>query len=265
MKTLRYYIRIYFMIASQYIKVKMQYRADFYIGSMGMIFSNLLGVFSFWVLFHSISQIKGWSFDELIFIYGYSLLSLIPLQLFFDHIWYLKDHLIRGTFLKYYFKPLNMMFYYMSEILDLKGLSQLVIGIGALIYASVKIGITWSAYKIALLLLTLFSSSLSMISLTVMTGATGFWILNSQSFLIFINRFRDYARYPITIFNKFFRVIFTYVLPVGFIAYYPSQIFLRPSEISFVVFLSPIIGILFFALAYFVWCKGVNSYSGTGS
>ncbi|HCR72625.1 MAG TPA: ABC transporter permease, partial [Anaerolineae bacterium] len=31
------------------------------------------------------------------------------------------------------------------------------------------------------------------------------------------------------------------------------------------VYLSPIIGIGLFSLAYWIWTKGVNSYTGTGS
>ena len=69
----------------------------------------------------------------------------------------------------------------------------------------------------------------------------------------------------VTIFDGAFRFTFTYILPIGFIAFYPSQIFLRPEDVSMLTYFSPIVGIGLFAFTYWVWKKGVNSYTGTGS
>jgi ABC-2 type transport system permease protein len=49
------------------------------------------------------------------------------------------------------------------------------------------------------------------------------------------------------------------------VAFYPSQLFLRPEEVSSLIYFSPIIGIALFAITYWIWTKGVNSYTGTGS
>jgi len=62
-----------------------------------------------------------------------------------------------------------------------------------------------------------------------------------------------------------FRFVFTYIIPIGFVAFYPSQLFLGPEDVSSLVYFSPITGIGLFALTYWIWTKGVNSYTGTGS
>lgn len=62
-----------------------------------------------------------------------------------------------------------------------------------------------------------------------------------------------------------FRFAFTFIIPVGFVAFYPSQLFLRPEEVSPLIYFSPIVGIALFALTYWIWTKGVNPYTGTGS
>jgi ABC-2 type transport system permease protein len=68
-----------------------------------------------------------------------------------------------------------------------------------------------------------------------------------------------------TIFDGAFRFTFTYIIPIGFVAFYPSQLFLRPEEVSPLIYFSPIIGLGLFAITYWIWTKGVNSYTGTGS
>jgi len=45
-----------------------------------------------------------------------------------------------------------------------------------------------------------------------------------------------------------FRFAFTYVFPIGFVTFYPSQLFLRPEDVSSLVYFSPIVGIGLFAL-----------------
>jgi len=85
-KKFNYYLKLYFLFVIQDIKSKMQYRIDFYISSIGMIVGNLLGILSLSILFKSIPNILGWTYYELLFIYGFSLIVLSPLQLFFDNL-----------------------------------------------------------------------------------------------------------------------------------------------------------------------------------
>lgn len=265
MLTLGEYLRLYFIIEAQYIKARMQYRADFIISSIGMFFSSLATLGIFWVLFNSIPSLAGWSFIDMVFIYAFYMIAISPMQILFDHIWQIRFDVQQGTFLKYYFRPLNMMFYYMSEMFDIKGLTQLAAGIFLLIYASVQLDIHWSPVKIGLLLVTLFGAALVLISITVSAGCAAFWITNAYPVLGLAWKLREFAPYPMSIFDGAFRFTFTYVLPIGFIAYYPAQMFLRPNQVSPLVYLSPFVGVALFMLTYWVWTKGVNSYSGTGS
>ena len=265
MHSLTDYIRLYFVIETQYIKARMQYRADFIISSIGMFFSSLATLGVFWVIFNSIPDLAGWTFMQLVFIYGFYMIAISPMQILFDNIWQIRFHVLQGTFLKYYFRPLNMMFYYMSEVFDLKGLTQLAAGIILLIYTSIQLHIDWTLARTALLIVTLFSASLVQISITLMAGCAAFWVLDSYPVLGLAWKLREFAPYPMNIFDGAFRFTFTYIIPLGFIAFYPSQLFLQPQQVSPLIYFSPIVGIGLFALTYWIWTLGVNSYTGTGS
>ena len=265
MNRLARYIRLYFIIEAQYIKARMQYRADFIISSVGMFFTSLATLAVFWVLFKSIPDLAGWSFTEMVFIYAFYMIAISPMQILFDHVWQLRYDLQEGTFLKYYFRPMNMMFYYMSEMFDLKGLTQLVLGIGLLVYASIQLNLHWTPLLVIILLITLVSAALVLISIVTMASCTAFWITNSFPVLNLAWKLREFSPYPLSIFDGAFRFLFTFLLPIGFIAFYPSQFFLRPGTISPLLYISPLAGIGLFALTYWVWTLGVNQYTGTGS
>jgi ABC-2 type transport system permease protein len=243
----------------------MAYRVDFFISSIGIIILNSTGLLSIWVIFQTIPSIEGWNFHELLFLYAFALLSITPLQLFFDNIWELRNYLQEGSFIKYYYKPLNILFYFISERLDIKGFANLVLGIVLLVIASSKLGLQWTFLSILGLIALLICASLVMISLMLIAASTAFWIINSFSILNFFFKLKDFTRYPITIFNGFFKFFFTFIIPIAFVAYYPVQTILKPDSSSLYIYLSPFIGILFFILAYNVWKRGVRKYDGTGS
>ncbi len=265
MHSLGSYLRLYFIIEAQYIKARMHYRADFIISSVGMFFSSLASLGIFWVIFSTIPNLAGWTFMEMVFIYAFYMVAISPMQILFDNTWQLRFHVQQGTFLKYYFRPLNMMFYYMSEMFDLKGLTQLVAGIILLGYASTQLGIIWTLPKVALLLVTLFSAGLVLIAILLMAGCAAFWVVDAWPVLGLAWKLREFAPYPMNIFDGVFRFTFTFILPIGFIAFYPAQLFLQPQHVSPLVYLSPVVGLGLFSLAYWVWTLGVNSYTGTGS
>ena len=82
---LRFYLRIYRKILVQDLKSKMSYRSDFIISTLGMIATNVTGFISFWILFRNFPSINGWDYYEMLFLYGFSLVSLTPVQCLFDN------------------------------------------------------------------------------------------------------------------------------------------------------------------------------------
>lgn len=264
-KNISFYLDIYKKILVQDLKSKMSYRADFIISTIGMIFTNISGFVSFWILFSNFPSVAGWNYNEMLFLYGFSLVALTPVQCLFDNNWNLRGYVYTGDFIKYCFRPINIFFYYMSEVFDIKGLGQLAFGIGTIIYAWNRLQLAVNLFVILKMLLFLITASLFMIALMNVAAATCFWMINTGYIMVLAFKFKDYARYPATIFSPVFRFIFTFIIPISFIAYYPSLVILRPDQVPVLSWLSPFIGCLFFYISYKVWMKGASSYNGTGS
>ncbi len=265
MKKIGFYLRIYRKILAQDLKSKMSYRADFIISTIGMIFTNIAGFVSFWILFKNFPSIDGWGYYEILFLYGFSLISLTPVQCLFDNNWSLRNYVYSGDFIKYCFRPINLFFYYQSEVFDVKGLGQLAFGVGTLVYSWIKLGLGFSPLMLLKVIVFLITASLVMIALQNAAAATCFWIVNSFYILDLTLKFKDYAKYPVTIFSPVFRFIFTFLMPIAFIAYYPSLVILRPDAVPLLSWLSPVFGLAFFYLSYKLWMFGAMKYSGTGS
>ncbi len=260
-----FYCRIYKKILVQDLKSKLSYRADFIISTIGILFTNVLGFVSFWIIYNNFPSIKGWSYHEMLFLYGFSLISLTPVQCFFDNQWNLRYCVYTGDFIKYCFRPINIFFYFISEVFDIKGIGQFLFGIGTLIYAWNILALPFSFWILIKLFIAILSSSLFIIAIMNLAAASCFWLINSSYIMVTVNKFKDYGKYPVTIFNPIFQFLFTFIIPIAFIAYYPSLLFLHTNNIPALTWLAPVLGIAFFYFSYLVWMKGARSYNGTGS
>lgn len=279
MRTFLHYLRLYGLLAGKYIQARMQYRFDFFVSTVGILAGNIATMAAIWVVFLSIPSLGGYSYAQVIFLYAFALLAQSPTQILFDHLWVLRMHTNQGTFIKYYFKPLPTLFYYVSEMVDLKGFGQLAFGIGAFVWASLHLGIEWTPLRIALLPVLLTGGSLIFVSLMVMAAAATFWVKDSFSILAFVSGFRDQARYPMSIFNSFFQFLFTFIVPIAFIAFFPAQFYLgnagttagsgnainSSSVPDWTAWISPVVGAALFAVAVWVWNRGTRRWGATGS
>lgn len=261
-----YYARIYQKLLIQNIKSKMSYRFDFIISLLGIIFVNLSGFVSFWIIFKNFPSLLGWSYYEMLFLYGFSLIALTPVQCFFDNNWNLMTYVLSGDFIKYCFKPMNLYFYYISEVFDIKGIGQLGIGIFILVHSWTNLHLSFSFLILLKLILALIASSLFMIGIMNFASASSFYIVNGAYFVMVLsNKFKDYAKYPVSIFNGVIRFVFTFLIPVAFMAYFPSLEFIDGKTPVLLTYFTPIYGIIFFYVSYRFWLRGAKRFNGTGS
>ena len=266
MRTIRYYLKIYGRVASQYLKGRMQFRADFMCDMVGMIFVNLFGIATFWVVFQNITELGGWNFNEMLFLYGFALMAMSPQQTLLDHAWVLCESVVTGDFIKYCFRPVNVLFYYMSETVDVKGFSQYILGLVILIVSWKRLMIAVSVLNILMFLVFGVGAVLICMALIILSSTFGFMGGGTNAAVFLASDLKGYGQYPLTIFNKVFKIIFTFVIPIGFIAYYPASYFLGNEGGSEVLtYLSPLIGLLFFLLSCKIWEHFAERYAGTGS
>lgn len=265
MRSMQFYLRIYRKLAASYLKGLMSFKADFFLGMVGVLFMNILGILSIVIIFKTIPSLAEWNYYELVFLYGFLLAISIPFGLFFERMWHLGESLWLGDFMLYYFKPIIIFFSFVSESINIKALSQIILSIFLLIYSGIKLRLDWNLYKIFLSVIFYLGSSLIYLGLMIAASATAFWTGQNHSIMDFLMKLNDFSRYPFSIFSKPLRFVFTYLLPYVFMAYYPVKILLREQTFTVSWLLTPAVGIIVMIFACFLWSMGVRSYTGTGS
>lgn len=265
MKKIKRYLILYKYLFIQGLKSRMSYRADFLISMVSIILSNIMGYAIFWIIFRNFDSIGGYSYYQMIFIYGFYLMAISPESIFFSNSWNLGEKVYSGDFIIFSTKPINIFFYYYSEKFDFNALAQFVLGIIVFVYAWIKLKIKVTVFRIIFFTVELCFSSLILISIMVSISALSFYIVNSDNILDLMNKLKEYARYPATIYNVIFTFVFSFIIPLCYISYYPCKVLLDNKFTSVYTYLSPVVGVLMFYISYKIWIHSAKSYIGTGS
>jgi ABC-2 type transport system permease protein len=77
------------------------------------------------------------------------------------------------------------------------------------------------------------------------------------------------AQFPLTIYRPWFRAVFTFVIPLATINYFPAHALLNLDDVlgspRWLQWLSPLAGVLFLWICIRFWNFGVRHYTSTGS
>ncbi|MCB4987084.1 ABC-2 family transporter protein, partial [Streptococcus mutans] len=148
------YLLLHKIFIKQYIKQILEYKADFIIGLTGVIVSQGFTLVFLSIIFSKIPRLVGWSFHDIMFIYGFSLLPKGIDHLFFDNLWALGQRLIRrGDFDKYLLRPINPLFHVMVEIFQIDALGELIFSVILFFYTVPYMD--WTFAKIIILFLSI--------------------------------------------------------------------------------------------------------------
>ena len=151
----------------------------------------------------------------------------------------------------------------------LRRIGRIANGVLILAFGLSQTPIEWSIEKIVYLPIV-FVSTVAFFGGLFVTGATlCFWTVESVEVVnIFTYGGSSMMSYPLHIYDEWMRRIFLYVVPAGFLIYYPALYFLgKPDPLglpAFAPFLAPVAGFGVLAMAFGLWNVGVRKYASTG-
>ncbi|HEL0006090.1 TPA: ABC transporter permease [Streptococcus equi subsp. zooepidemicus] len=257
-------VRMHMIFIRQYLKQIMEYKADFVIGVFGVFLSQGLNLLFLTVLFQHIPALEGWSFSQIAFIYGFSLVPKGLDHLLFDNLWALGQRLVRkGEFDKYLIRPISPLFHVMVETFQVDALGELLVAL--ILLAATASSIDWTATKLFLFIVTIPFAALIYTSLKIATASISFWTKQSGAVTYIFYMFNDFAKYPVSIYNSLLRWLISFVVPFAFTAYYPAAYFLRGEHVVFHISGVIVMSLVGLAIALRLWKMGLEAYESAGS
>lgn len=261
-------IQFYFHLICEYMRLgilrMIQYPVDTVIMLISMLLRELIGLVGILSLTSIMGEMGGWNIYRILLLFSMCAMNEAISMAFFDGVWSLDTGVRKGRIDMYYVRPASIFIQVLGAVQHYQAVISFVSYLGLMVYAIIQLKISMTLAN------TLFFIEFLVCSVIINTGiytifnSINFWIVQGESIANFIHTCREFSKYPIHVFPVIIQAFFTFVLPFGFVGYYPA-LFLSGHGNEKIPIGLFIIAAFIMIVAVFVWKKGVNIYESTGN
>lgn len=264
-------IKVYKDLVFAVISGQMQYKTSFWMTMVGSFFASFIDVIGLVLIFDRFGMINGWGLAEICLLYGAISIPFALTEAFargFDTF----GRLIQtGALDRMLVRPQPIILQVLGSEFKLANAGRLLQGVIPFVYAVGVLEI-FSLWQWALIALAFINGVGIFYALLLSQATWTFWSVESIEVM---NAFTyggiQMAQFPLSIYEKWFAHLFTYVIPVGLATYFPMLLVLNKQgdaysgQAAFLTLLGPfLIGSLVY-LAHLFFRYGLSKYHSTGS
>jgi ABC-2 type transport system permease protein len=133
-----------------------------------------------------------------------------------------------------------------------------------LVYVLGRLGFAFTWGQALAYLALMGNAIVFLFSVVLIISAISFWTVQSYGLSRVFDNLMKIGRYPLDIFEGFWKVVFVYFLPLVLIAQAPSQALLATLTPGFAAF-GCLVTLGFLAAALFLWKRGLVNYMSASS
>ena len=251
------------------IRSQTEYRWSFVLDLGASAFLGLVEFAELYAIFGRTRSIDGFSYVEVMLMFGFSSLSFAVADLAVGHIDTLPTYVRTGTFEALLVRPLSTIGQLATSDFSLRRVGRGVVALLVLIYALARTSMAWTPTRVAIVAVTPIIGAFIYACVFVATASVTFWFVDAGEFANAFTYGGNYvAGYPFTVYRLALRQLFTFIVPVAFVAYVPTLALLGqldergwPAWSGFAPVLA---AVLAFLAARAMWTTGVRRYVGAG-
>jgi len=245
---------------------QMAYRPHFFTMVAGKIIRIALLLFFFQAIFLQIDRLGQWTFDRVLLLFAtFHVVDFLMSITFHRNLAFLLPRRIqRGELDWRMILPVNLLFFVSFEELDLMDFFSFIPTLGFLGYVLYRLDYNFSWVQGVAYVLLLGNALVFLFATILLIGTISFWTTQSAGIARIFDNLLKIGRYPLDIFEGFWKVIFIYLLPLVLIAQIPAQALLQALSFKFILSAFCVSGI-FLVLALGFWRIGIRNYLSASS
>ncbi len=265
MKRLAFYARVYRAFLRSSLVREMEFRANFW----AKVFFNLLWLGFFLatlkIIYRHTEAIAGWTEPEALVLAAtlYFLDALIA-TLFYFGLSELPTMVRQGTLDYVLVKPVDSQFWLSLRRVNFDQLGSLMVAVLLGVYALLSLGYIPPLTNILLYLGMVAMGVLIFYSFHFMMMTLSIWLVRVENLWVLSDVFAQIGRFPTDVFDAVLRRLFTYVLPVAFLATIPAKALLGKASGGFLLF-ATLWALAFFIAGRLFWRFALRSYTSASS
>jgi ABC-2 type transport system permease protein len=259
------YLRLFLVQLRASLQVTMQYRAEFFVGlfmAAFYVFWNLVPMF---VLWSQRPTIAGWSLEEAALVTAwFTLLRAVLDGAVQPSLQAVVEHIRKGTLDFVLLKPADAQFLVSTarfEVFNFVDATAAVLLAGWALHRLHRVP---RAGELGVALVLTVAAAALLYALAILVISAAFYVVRLDNLIYLFNSIFDAARWPASVFRGFWRVLFTFVVPLALMTTYPALALLGRLQATTATF--GLAGALAFVLlARMVWRRSIGHYRSASS
>lgn len=261
-------LRLYLRYAGISIRSQMQYRASFAMWTTGHFVITGGEFLGLWALMDRFGSLRGWSLPEVGIFYGLTSCAFAVAEAIWRGFDILPGLIQRGEFDRLLLRPRSAALQVVGYELTLMRLGRLLQGLLVLLWSATALEVTWTVGRALLVVWAVVGGACLFGGLLVAQATIAFWTIETLE-LVNVLTFGgvETAQYPLAIYRGWLRSLFTFLVPLACISYFPGLAVIgRPHDAPLALLAAaPAAGVLFLGAALAFWRFGVRHHTSTGS
>lgn len=263
-------VRLYLVLAGAEYRSARQHRASFALLAAS---STAIVAFDFVViafLLQRIPRLAGFSLAQMGVLYGLASLAERLADLIVGDVEKVGVHVRAGTFDRILLRPAAALVQVAATSCRPQMLGRPLQAAVILAVALSQAGVTWTWDRVALLPATVACGTIIFVAVWVTGAAFTFVTIDARETMnAFTYGGGFLAQYPLNIYGSWFRRLFTFVVPIAFVSWFPALHLLGLADPlglpQWFRFAAPVAAAASITAAAFAWRAAVRRYRSTGS
>lgn len=257
------YFKIYRIYFKQSLMLLMSHRFNLLMSVVANVVWTFGQIVSLRFLFIRIPEIEGWNFNDLVLLLVFGQCALYLSYIIFEgNLLKLGDKIIAGDLDNKLTKPIAIKFQLSFESVMVAQIIPMFVTVIPLFIFGFW-GTSVAYFNLIWAFLVLILGIIIKYYFTLFLSGTFFFVERIE-LLRFIPELREFNRVPPSLFPKWIKQVFTFIIPVLLVSYFPLLVAKGGLGVINVLFMEICILTVMMLISQFVWKKGMRRYSGIG-
>lgn len=245
---------------------QMAYRPHFFMMILAKIIRMGLLFFFFQAIFFKVDRIGQWTFDQVLLLFAtFHIVDYLMSITFQRNLAFFLPRCVQtGELDTRLILPVPLLLFLSLEEVDMIDFFSFLPCAAFLLYVLYRLDFAFSPAQFLVYLLLVVNALVFLYAIILIIATTSFWTTQSFGLAVIFDNLLRIGRYPLDIFEGFWKIIFIYFLPLVLIAQVPVQALLDSLSIP-MAFFSLGIAVLFLWVALRFWRLGLKNYLSASS
>lgn len=262
---LRRYAHLFWMQLRASLATAMHYRVNFLIDGALSLFWTAWTLVPLLIVFGRRETVAGWTLPEALVVFAwFTLLRGLLEGAINPSLLGVVEHIRKGTLDFVLLKPADAQFLVSTARFEPWKVVDLLAALGLLAIAFHRMGRLPDPADVALALLVLLVAGLVLYSIWILVVSAAFFVVRLDNLSYLFSAVFDAARWPLSVFRGAWRILFTFVIPLGLMTTYPALAILGSLDARTAA--ASVAGALAFAaVARVAWRQALGRYTSASS